>query len=117
MARHPQECQMIYFQTQNSNLGKFCRLFQWKMFVYFWTFGLPYCHFIFFVAILVPFGIFFPFWYVVPRKIWQPWASIGWFVFVETVLPRRRAFFCSKPASLMRELAVGSLHGAPLYLT
>jgi hypothetical protein len=22
---------------------------------------------------LVYFGIFFPFWYVVPRKIWQPW--------------------------------------------
>jgi hypothetical protein len=22
--------------------------------------------------ILWPFGIFFPFWYVVPRKIWQP---------------------------------------------
>jgi membrane protease YdiL (CAAX protease family) len=23
--------------------------------------------------ILWLFGLFFPFWYVVPRKIWQPW--------------------------------------------
>jgi hypothetical protein len=25
--------------------------------------------------ILFLFGIFFPFWYVVPRKIWQPWFA------------------------------------------
>jgi hypothetical protein len=26
---------------------------------------------------LLPFGIFFPFWYVVPRQIWQPWLAPG----------------------------------------
>jgi hypothetical protein len=34
-----------------------------------------YGHLVYFVAIwyiLLPFGIFFPFWYVVPRQIWQP---------------------------------------------
>jgi hypothetical protein len=27
--------------------------------------------------ILRLFGIFFPFWYVVPRKIWQPWWQLA----------------------------------------
>jgi hypothetical protein len=72
---------MAYFQTQNRNLGKFWRNLQWKMLVYFmaiWsiirTFGIP---------ILWLFGRFygsllnfFPFWYVVSRKIWQPWARL-----------------------------------------
>jgi hypothetical protein len=30
-----QGCQMPYFQTQIPNLGKFFRVFQWKMLVYF----------------------------------------------------------------------------------
>jgi hypothetical protein len=30
-----------------------------------WPFGIFSGHF----------GIFFPFWYVVPRKIWQPWLE------------------------------------------
>jgi hypothetical protein len=64
-----QGCQMAFFQTQNPNLCKFWRVLQWKMLVYFtasWS-------------ILWPFGIYFmvvwyifPFWYVVPRKIWHP---------------------------------------------
>jgi hypothetical protein len=40
-----------------------------------WPFGLPYGHLVFFVAIwyiLWSFGQFFMFWYVIPRKIWQP---------------------------------------------
>jgi hypothetical protein len=43
----------------------------------FWPFGLFYIHFVYFVAIwyiLWLFGIFFLFWYVVQRKIWQPCA-------------------------------------------
>jgi hypothetical protein len=28
---------------------------------------------------LRPFGIFSPFWNVVPRKIWQPWLIILFF--------------------------------------
>jgi hypothetical protein len=30
-----QGCQMVYFQTKNSNLGKFCRALNWKMLIYF----------------------------------------------------------------------------------
>jgi hypothetical protein len=26
---------MVYFQTKNPNLGKFCRAAEWKMFIYF----------------------------------------------------------------------------------
>jgi hypothetical protein len=38
-------------------------------------FGLFQGHLVYFEAVLStlwPFGIFFPFWYVAPRKIWQP---------------------------------------------
>jgi hypothetical protein len=61
---------MVYFQTKNPNLGKFR-----KMLVYFVamrsifrTFGI----FLEIWDILWSFGIFSPFWYVVPRKVWQP---------------------------------------------
>jgi hypothetical protein len=30
-----QGCQMVYFQTKNTSLGKFWRALQWKMLVYF----------------------------------------------------------------------------------
>jgi hypothetical protein len=56
------------------------------------AFGMFYCHLVYFTAIwyiLLPFHIvcsrsvvfcgnvvyFSPFWYVAPRKIWQPWSS------------------------------------------
>jgi hypothetical protein len=48
------------------------------MLVYFMV-GLFYGHLVYFVAfwsILWLFTIFFPFWYVVPRKIWQPCPRI-----------------------------------------
>jgi hypothetical protein len=41
-------------------------------------FGLCYCHLVYFVAIshiLLLFGTFFPVWYALPRKIWQPSTS------------------------------------------
>jgi hypothetical protein len=34
--------------------------------------GIFYGHLVFIFSFLV---IFFPFWYVVPRKIWQPWPK------------------------------------------
>jgi hypothetical protein len=41
-----QGCQMVYFQTKNSDLSKFWMAFNWKMLVYFmviwnflWSFG------------------------------------------------------------------------------
>jgi hypothetical protein len=64
-----------FFQTQNPNLGKFCRALDWKMLIYLWPFGI----FTDIWDILWPFGTFcvhlvhfFRFWYHVPRKIWQP---------------------------------------------
>jgi hypothetical protein len=72
-------CQMIYFQTKNTNLGKFWRALHWKILVNFMAiwyilvpFGIFYGYLIHFVLSLVHFA---PFWYVVPRKIWQPWSE------------------------------------------
>jgi hypothetical protein len=31
----PVGCQLVYFQTKKTNLGKFCRVLQWKKLVYF----------------------------------------------------------------------------------
>jgi hypothetical protein len=62
-----QACQAAYFQT---NLGKFWRVMQWTMLVYFLPFSLFYGHLVYFVAVwyvLWLFGITFPFWYFVPR--------------------------------------------------
>jgi hypothetical protein len=67
---------MAYFQAKNPNLCKFGGVLQWKMFVYF----MAICY------ILLPFGYvmviwyIFPFWYVAPRKIWQPWPGRELFI-------------------------------------
>jgi hypothetical protein len=75
--KRSQGCQMVCFQTKNPNLGKFwnalCRLENVDIF-----FG----HLEYFAGIwemLWPFGKFCVrlvhfsgFWYLVPRKIWQP---------------------------------------------
>jgi hypothetical protein len=42
------DCQMVYFQTKNPNLGKFWRVLQWKM----------YANVVAIRSILQPFGIF-----------------------------------------------------------
>jgi hypothetical protein len=44
-------CQIVYFNTQNTNLGIFWRAFEWEMLVYYMTVW----------NILMRFGIFFPF--------------------------------------------------------
>jgi hypothetical protein len=61
-AASKQGCQMVYFQTKNPNLGKFCRALEWKMSVYFLAIGnilrpmgIVYGHWV----ILRLFGIFF----------------------------------------------------------
>jgi hypothetical protein len=53
-----QGCQMVYFQTQNPNLGKFWRVLDGKMLLYLmaiwnvlWTFGIFYDHLVHFVFI------------------------------------------------------------------
>jgi hypothetical protein len=80
---------MVYFRTQNPNLGKFRRELEWKMLVYFMTiwnilrpFGIFYDHLQYFIAIwyiLWPFGIvcgllvyFSQLFLFGSRKIWQP---------------------------------------------
>jgi hypothetical protein len=68
-----QGCQMVYFQTKNSNLDVFRRALECKMLVYFiqfytaiwynlWHFGIVCGHLVYFC----PFGMFGP------GKIWQP---------------------------------------------
>jgi hypothetical protein len=65
--------QMVCFQTKITKLGIFWRVLQcWYIL---WPFRLFYGLLVYFVDIwwiLRLFGIFPPFWYVVPRKIWQP---------------------------------------------
>jgi hypothetical protein len=58
---------MAYFQTKNPDLGKFWRLLQWKLFVYYtavWSilrlFGIFCAHLVYFW----PFGIFLAIWYI-----------------------------------------------------
>jgi hypothetical protein len=80
---------MVYFQTKNPKLGKFWRVLQWKMLVYFmaiwyilWSFCIFHGTLVYFVVILYisyHFGIFcghlvyfLRFWFIVPLKIWQP---------------------------------------------
>jgi hypothetical protein len=57
-----QGCQMVYFQTKNLNLGKFWRVFQWKVLVY--VMAIWY--------ILWSIGIFFTVFVCCTKKIWQP---------------------------------------------
>jgi hypothetical protein len=69
------------FKLKIPNLGNFCRVFKWKMLVYFmniWSilqpFGLVYGNLVkVFCGNLV---YLFPFWYAVPRTIWQPWPRL-----------------------------------------
>jgi hypothetical protein len=74
-----QGCQTVCFQTKNRNLGKFWEDLQWIILVYFmtiWSILRPlemqfYGHLVYFMVIWY---ISPPFWYFVPRKIWQPWS-------------------------------------------
>jgi hypothetical protein len=56
-----------YFQTRNPNLDIFGGSCNGRRYIL-WPFGIFYCHLVDFVVI----WYIFPFWYVVPRKIWQP---------------------------------------------
>jgi hypothetical protein len=76
LVQQNQGCQMAYFPTKYPDLGKFRSVLQWNMLVYYsaiwyiwymvWLFSVPFWY------VLVCFGMF---WYVVPRKIWQPWSE------------------------------------------
>jgi hypothetical protein len=66
-----QGCQMGYFQTNNTNLGKFWRVLQWKKLLYFIAIG----------SIFHPIGYLMDIWYIFPCfgmiyiNIWQPWRA------------------------------------------
>jgi hypothetical protein len=72
---------MVCFQTKNPNFGLILEGPAMK------NLGIFYDHLVYFTAIenmLWPFGIICdhlayisPFWYFVPRKIWQPWSARG----------------------------------------
>jgi hypothetical protein len=75
---------MVYFQTRRRNLGKFCRVLQWKMLVFFVDivpilrpYDIIYDRLVYFVAI---WNIFPPCWYIAQRKIWQPWLRVRRYV-------------------------------------
>jgi hypothetical protein len=67
-----QGCQMVYFQTKNPSLGKFWRVLQWKMGtgIFYGQFvNFPVIWYMYLMAlwyILWSFGIFTPFWYILP---------------------------------------------------
>jgi hypothetical protein len=61
-----QGCQMVCFQTKNPNLGKFWRVFEWKMLVYFRDTWSILRSFVIFYGHLVYFP---PFWYLVQKNL------------------------------------------------
>jgi hypothetical protein len=65
---------MVYFHAKNPTLGNFGGLGMKKMLVFY--FHLEYFTVIWYfygrLEYLRRFGIFFSFWYAVPRRIWQP---------------------------------------------
>jgi hypothetical protein len=75
--RYQLGCQMVYFQTKNHNLGKFwrgsCNGRHWYILSQFGHFSGDLVYFRALMYILWSFGINSPFWYIVSRKIWQPW--------------------------------------------
>jgi hypothetical protein len=70
-----QGCQMANFQTKNPIRVNFCRVLQWKVLVYYMSFGSIlrlfgiFCgHMVYFVVI----WNFYPFWYVATKKTGNP---------------------------------------------
>jgi hypothetical protein len=70
-----QGCQMAFFQTKKSHFGQILEGLAIE------GVGIFYVHLVYIIAILSSFciflwlfGIFFPFWYALPRKIWQAWS-------------------------------------------
>jgi hypothetical protein len=70
-------CQMACFQTETRDLGEFWRALEWRNLVYFidvlenivamWCILWPFVK-----LVAIWYTYFSPFWYIVPRKIWQP---------------------------------------------
>jgi hypothetical protein len=63
------------FAYKNPKLYIFCRALKWKMLLFINHLEQFSAILVYFMAIWFSawsFGLFLPFWYVVPRKIWQP---------------------------------------------
>jgi hypothetical protein len=73
---------MAYFQTKNPDLGKI-----WRVLQYLEDVGILQGHLVNFAVFLV---YRVPFWYAVPRKIWQPWLE---FFVLFLRLPLTHRFF------------------------
>jgi hypothetical protein len=66
---------MVYFKTKNCNLGTLEGLAMEDVGVFLatWFILLPFTEFYgHLVNVVVDWYIYSPFWYIVPRKIWQP---------------------------------------------
>jgi hypothetical protein len=74
-----QGCQMVYiFAYQKSKFWYIWEGLGMENVVCFGPFGIFYVHLMYFMTleyILWSFGVFFTFWYVLQRKIWQPWLK------------------------------------------
>jgi hypothetical protein len=71
---------MADFLTKNPNMGKFWRDLQWKMLVCFIALRSILGHFGLFCLNLLYLMVIW-FWYVIPRKVWQPWVPFDKKVF------------------------------------
>jgi hypothetical protein len=99
---------MVYFQTKNPILGKFWKVLQWKMLVF-------YGQMVYFMAIwyiMWSFGIFFPFWYIATEKnlATLPAApmQMSYINFGHGGLPRvRKIAFFAKKLNLSRTVFAG----------
>jgi hypothetical protein len=66
---------MVYLKSKKTNFGTFQQTLEQKFLVYFaaiWYFKVIWCILWPFINIFGYLIDFFTFWYVVPRKIWQP---------------------------------------------
>jgi hypothetical protein len=73
-----QVCQMAYFQTKNPDLGKFWRVLQWKMLVFYmaiWVYFIAIWYFCGHYVYLWLFGVFFRYGMVYQAKSGNPAAD------------------------------------------
>jgi hypothetical protein len=76
---------MYIFIPKIPILGKFWRVLQWKMLVYFmaiWSILRPF--FVYFTALWYIFWPFGKFWFIEPLKIWQPCSGCQMLFWFET---------------------------------
>jgi hypothetical protein len=81
---------MVFFKTKNPNLENFEGLAMEDVGIIYvkLVFLRPFAIFLWPLGIFSGYLIFFsPFWYVVARKIWQPWTKPSFQAFISCLLP------------------------------